>query len=440
MQKFQEEAKAQGIEIPSILQDIDPNSGLPSILKAESATEISTIVEKDLEEQEVQKNIRAATHVDVELQVSPECSDAMSQVQQAVKEMGSQITNIHLLCETGSQAGIHVSVAGSQTIASAIGLREALSQTDLFQQRHSEIQTFSSCLNLQESTSQTKRTKIQTEGVQTRSSFFALREVESQSEVIPTAQSGMQTVMKETVHSASQSDVMEHRDTELQTTISLFRQAHASTETIYMELADIGSQVGSPTSSLSHTRTQTSRITTSTAELQIGVSKDELVDISAQTQVDLDHMEVQTDKVYESMTESQTDISWHQRSERQSQTSPVVNETHDGWTQAVTETNDCASQKFGPKLISAECQTMELQAIMHKIQSRRNSKREKFKRSSAVSDEDASDTESTKPKSEFEWNPFDGRHVEKQKPVKDLKAKFEARSKDHEDEERRKSD
>ena len=31
MQKFQDEAKAQGIELPSMLTDLDPESGMPQI-------------------------------------------------------------------------------------------------------------------------------------------------------------------------------------------------------------------------------------------------------------------------------------------------------------------------------------------------------------------------------------------------------------------------
>lgn len=71
MQKFQDEAKAKGIELPSVFTDLDPSSGMPAILKATTAEQAEKFVEKANEELQKQPVLKPVNLVDAAVQVKP---------------------------------------------------------------------------------------------------------------------------------------------------------------------------------------------------------------------------------------------------------------------------------------------------------------------------------------------------------------------------------
>lgn len=69
MQKFQDEAKSRGIELPSVFTDLDPSSGMPAILKATTAEQTEKFVEKANEELQKKPALKPINLVDAGVQV-----------------------------------------------------------------------------------------------------------------------------------------------------------------------------------------------------------------------------------------------------------------------------------------------------------------------------------------------------------------------------------
>lgn len=355
MQRFQEEAKAQGIELPSTLTELDPGTGLPNILSVEKKSDpaqqleaVQQFIEK--KEQELQQQRKPS------LTRAPSISATSSKRVSGANLLDSLPVR-HVACQTGEPAP--VADTGQQTepaphpAPQMVGyqLREASSQTEIngdYSRIVRELPTRSSLSLLRDSGSQTLTKTTSNRLSQTFTSSWRLQDSAAQTLVSPTARrtAESQTNLPQTVERSQQHGVnlasltstgsqtyLERDDAFVQTygTSTLFGSRERGSQTIF-DRSESSNQTGLSFFALREAESQT--------------TLENKTDSSAQTRPS-----------ESTTTSSQTRQSFYALRESQSQTLFQTQDAPVQTRQSFFDIRDQQSQTLGTSAASASIQT-----------------------------------------------------------------------------------
>lgn len=429
MQKFQEEAKAQGIVLPSALTDVDSKTGLPAILKiskeekteAKLEKEIQTAIKKIEEKKQMSeahvKRVLSDSSLQTEAIVVMTEAELMS-LQTELNGLKSLLNVAKTTMETQTNAVDHadvtfqtdsVSTLSTEVRTDTIEHRDVDLQTDILQLIATEMQTDGSpeAGNRYDSQSQTEgiftlEEQSQTElhpvedvAMQTLISLFACADTQNQTHIVKTWNNDAQTNLVETREEHSQTQVAPVVEGEAQTVVINCKDQLQQT-TVY-ETLDRETQVEvNPTADQSF-------------QTDFGPAKSEL------TQTDLFTSEsqlVQTDQHGYETVEVQTDPD----------VCPPIVHLNSEWFSH-------PAQKHLKKAFRAD---RDRARRLRELAGDEPILNESFylRPATIVINEEtftcAQEASKSSSDSDLEWNPHDGMHAEKQKPVGKLKQMFEA--------------